>query len=56
MRRLILSLILLFSMLGDLPVQANIFPSDPIELKQPNGLTFKARFFGDEFLSWAETL
>jgi len=44
MRRVFLSLMLLFAMLVNLPVQANIYPTDPVELKQPNGCIFKVRY------------
>ena len=49
-----LILLLFFAVLTQ--VQANVFSSNPVELKQPDGTLFKAKFFGDEFLSWAETL
>jgi M6 family metalloprotease-like protein len=49
-----LILLLLFAVLTQ--VHANVFPSNPVELKQPDGTLFKAKFFGDEFLSWTETL
>jgi len=55
MRKISILIILFFFIIPSY-VSANVMPSGPIEMRQPDGTTFLARFFGDGFLCWAETI
>ena len=48
-------LVLLACLVGQSELRANVYPSQPVRLEQPDGTALTVRFHGDEFLWWAET-